>query len=86
MKYQKEFKKFIEEMKIGIKVGQKKYGDKGLFSDSQLEMMKEELRDFSVYGFLLWLKVDMLQRGLVKKNDLKEFSGKRSLNKFRSNK
>jgi hypothetical protein len=82
MKYSREFKKFIKEMQTGIDVGQKKYGDKGLFGDSQLEMIKEEVRDLACYAFLTWLKVDMLQRKIVKKSDLKEFTGKQSLNKF----
>jgi len=83
MKYKKEFKQFISEMKEGIIVGQKKYGNEGLFNDSQLEMIKEECRDISNYGFLLWLKIDMLQKRLVKKEDLKELTGKQSKNKFK---
>lgn len=86
MKYKKEFQKFLKEMKIGLEVGQRKYGDEGLFNDSQLVMIKEEARDISVYGFLLWLKVDMLEKKLVKPGDLKELTGKESKNKFRTNK
>jgi hypothetical protein len=83
MKYKKEFKQFINEMKEGIVVGQKKYGNEGLFGDSQLEQMKEEARDLANYSFLFWLKINMLQKGLVKKEDLKELTGKQSKNKFK---
>ena len=83
MKYKKEFNQFIKLMKEGIEVGQKKYGDKGLFGDSQLRMLQEEVRDQAVYGFLAWLKVELLIKGLVKKEDLKELTDKRSINEFK---
>lgn len=82
MKYEEQFNKFVEQMKKGIDIGQTKYGDEGLFGDSQLEMIKEEARDIACYGYLTWLKVDMLQRKLCKRTDLKELSGEKSINAF----
>jgi hypothetical protein len=78
----KNLGKFFKKMEEGISVGYKKYGDEGLFGDSQLEMIKEELRDNAVYSFLTWHKIDMLQKKLVKMYQLKEFTGSTSKNKF----
>lgn len=82
MKYEKEFNNFVEKMRQGIDVGQIKYGDKGLFGDSQLRMAQEEVRDLAVYAFLTYLKLDLLIQGLVKKEDLKELTDEKSLNEF----
>ncbi len=82
MKYKREFDKFIKLMKQGIEIGQQKYGDKGLFGDSQLRMLQEEVRDQAVYSFLTWLKVELLIKGLVKRSDLKELTDMDSLNRF----
>ncbi len=82
MKYEKQFNQFVAKMRQGIDVGQRKYGDAGLFGDSQLAMAKEEVRDLAVYAYLTWLKIDMLERKLVKKSQLKEFTGRVSKNAF----
>jgi len=82
MQYEKEFNAFVDKMKQGIEVGQVKYGDKGLFGDSQLRMAQEEVRDLAVYAFLTYLKIDMLINGLVKKEDLKELTDETSINEF----
>lgn|GEM_PF-6177005 len=82
-KHQKDFKKFIGMMQTGLEHGQEKYGDTGLFGDSQLEMIEEELRDVASYAYLLFLKIQMLKRRMVKITDLKEITGKISKNKFK---
>lgn len=86
MKYVEQFNAFVEKMREGIDVGQKKYGDEGLFGDSQLRMAQEEVRDLAVYAFLTYLKIDLLIKGLVKKEDLKELTDLKSLNAFEDRK
>ena len=82
-KYVREFRQFVKDMKIGLRHGQEKYGDEGLFGDSQLEMIEEELRDVACYSYLLYLKIQMLKKRMVKITDLKEITGKGSKNAFR---
>jgi len=82
-KYEKDFKKYIKLMKKGLEIGQKKYGDEGLMGDDQIVMMEEEIRDFSTYGFLLYLKLQLLKRKVIKLKDLKEFTKRESKNSFR---
>jgi len=81
-KYAKDFKKYIKLMKKGLDVGQKKYGDKGIVNNSQIQMMEEEIRDFSTYGFLLYLKLQLFKRKILKLGDLQEVTGEESKDSF----
>jgi hypothetical protein len=82
MKYNVEFNKFIKKMKEGLEFGEKKYGLTGLTDDSHLEMLEEELRDIACYSYLLYLKVQMVKKNILKYKDVKEFTKQTSKNKF----
>jgi len=81
-KYKKEFKKYTQLMQHGLEIGEKKYGS-GVVKDNMLEMMEEEIRDFSTYGFLLYLKLQLLKQKFIELKDLKEVTNSESENSFR---
>ena len=82
MKYEKEFDQFVQDMKVGLDVGEKKYGLTGLTDDNHLEMLQEELRDVACYAYLLYQKIEMIKANVLKYQDVKEITGEVSKNKF----
>jgi hypothetical protein len=82
MKYAKEFNDFIEKMKEGLEVGEKKYGLSGLTDDNHLEMLEEEIRDIACYAYLLYQKIQMVKQNVLEYSDVKELVGGKSKNAF----
>jgi len=82
MKYEKEFQEFINLMRQGLELGEKKYGLSGLTDDSHLEMLEEELRDVAAYAYLLYQKIQMVKKNILKYTDVKELLGEKSKNAF----
>jgi hypothetical protein len=82
-KYSKEFKEYAKLMQEGLVIGQKKYGDNGIVNNSQIQMMEEEIRDFSTYGFLLYVKLQFFKKQFLKLKDFKEVTGVESKDSFR---
>ena len=82
MKHKKSFDKFVKDMKVGLTVGEQKYGLSGLTDDNHLEMLKEELRDVACYAYLLYQKIEMIQKNILQYDDVKELRNLKSKNAF----
>ena len=68
MKYKKHFPKFIKELDEKLLNGYKEYGD-GSFTLSPKRLtaeLKEEALDICGWGFILWVRLDELEKNAKK--------------------